>query len=48
MEHINSMPVSWKISCIVDLDERRQGQIFKSLQNTVYMQIWVSVNLTYF
>ena len=42
MEHINSTPVSWKISCIVDLDERRQGR-FSSHYS---LQLWVSVNLT--
>ena len=34
MEHINSMVVSWKVSCIADLDEKRQGQIFKSFHFT--------------
>jgi hypothetical protein len=44
MEHINSTPVSWKISCIVALDERRQGR-FSSHYS---LQLWVSVNLTSF
>jgi hypothetical protein len=27
MEHIKSMPVNWNVSCIADLDVKRQGEI---------------------
>ena len=40
MEHINSTAVSWKVSCIADLDEKRQGQIFKSFQFTSMAGEW--------
>ena len=32
--------MSWKVSCIADLDEKRQGQIFKSFQFTSMVGKW--------
>jgi hypothetical protein len=36
MEHIKSKPESRNVSCIADLDEKRQGEILKSLQFFYY------------
>jgi hypothetical protein len=44
MEHINSTRESWKVSCIADLDEKRQG-----FSNHSSLQVCrVSGNSTYF